>query len=253
MGSKPVIGITASVDRGSDSLPLLRGRRVLYVNEDYVQAVRGAGGEAAILPLCPKDGADALDRLDGLLVTGNEKTLPRKLLSTIESVGLREQNPERYDSEAGWLRAALARGMPVLGICRGMQMLNDVLGGTLHRQPPLPDGRGHDQAAAPEETWHTVTILPESKLARALGTLERRVNSMHLQGVCEPGRGLIFTAFAPGGGVEALEAIDRPFVMGVQFHPERLIRRDPQMLEIFRALVTAAHQYQLARQKGGVA
>ncbi|WP_273381609.1 gamma-glutamyl-gamma-aminobutyrate hydrolase family protein, partial [Symbiobacterium thermophilum] len=127
---KPIIGITPSFDRECDR-PLISGRPLLYVTQENVRAIRAAGGHAVILPTCLDDEDDLLDQLDGLLVTGTETPLPRRLRQREQLPGLREQNPERYDSDSRWLRGALARRMPVLAICHGMQMLNDILGGSL--------------------------------------------------------------------------------------------------------------------------
>ncbi len=240
---KPIIGITPSFDRECDR-PLISGRPLLYVTQENVRAIRAARGHAVILPTCLDDEDDLLDQLDGLLVTGTETPLPRRLRQRGQLPGLREQNPERYDSDSRWLRGALARRMPVLAICHGMQMLNDILGGSLWpRIFPKNESERHAQTAPPDQPWHPLHVLPGSLLAASLGVTETMVNSFHVQAVRRPGDGVQVTGFSADGVVEAIECPGYPFVIGVQFHPERLVRSNPHMLNLFRAFVSAAAAY----------
>lgn len=225
-------------------------RRLLFLNDDYIQALQSPGASVVILPLCSGETPPVIDHLDGIVVTGNERPLPKRVLDTVDYISLRDQNPERYDSDARWINLALARGIPILGICRGMQTLNDVLGGKLWRLPPLPDGRLHAQTAAPDQTWHTLRIVEDSLLVSVLGATTIPVNSFHVQGVRTPGEGVRFTAFAPGGVAEAIECPDLPFALGVQFHPEKLIATDPRMAGIFNTLVEAATNFRHSRHRG---
>ena len=250
---KPIIGITPSFDRESER-PLISGRPLLYVTQENVRAIRAAGGHAVILPMCLDDEAELLDGLDGLLVTGTETPLPRRLRLREQLPGLREQNPERYDSDTRWLRGALDRKMPVLAICHGMQMLNEIFGGSLWpRIFPKAESDRHAQTAPPDQPWHPLHVLPGSLLASALGVTETQVNSFHVQAVRRPGDGVQITGFSADGVVEAIECPGYPFVVGVQFHPERLLRSNPQMLNLFKAFVSAAAAYAEERRADAAA
>lgn len=244
---RPLIGIATSFDAGDDE-PLLPGRPLLFLSPAYAEAVAAGGGVPVLLPLCPDDPGPWLDRLDGLLVPGADKPLPAAMREGPLLPELRAQNPVRYDSDAGWLRAALQRGLPVLGICRGMQTLNEVLGGSLYLRLYPPDQtRRHSQPLPEEEPWHGLEVEPGSLLAELLGPGPAQVNSLHAQGVRQPGEGLRVSGRAPDGVVEAIEATEPGrFCLGLQFHPERLLRRDGRWLRIFTALAQAA-----ARRRAG--
>lgn len=248
MTGKPLIGITPSFDR-DDERPLLSGKPLLYVTQENIRAVKAAGAHAVILPICLDDEASLLDYLDGLVITGIETPLPRRMRSRVRLPGLREQNPERYDSDERYLRGALRREMPVLAICHGMQMMNEILGGTLWpRVHPKAESTRHSQTAPPDQPWHPLRVLPDSLLCRALGGVtQTQVNSFHVQAVRTPGQGVQITGYSEDGVVEAIECPDLPFVIGVQFHPERLLRSNPHIKGLFDAFVTAAAQYRARR------
>lgn len=249
MRKRPLIGVTSSFDAGIEE-PLLSGHRLLFLSDAYILALELAGASAVVLPICDDWNEEVIETLDGLLISGNEKPLQRRLLTALDQIDLRDLNAERYDSDERWLRGALSRAMPVLGICRGHQTLNAVLGGTIDRLPALPEGKMHAQNGPWDQPWHDIDVLPDSLLARVLGQARTEVNSLHVQGVGRPGTGVRFTAFAPCGSVEALECPAYPFVLGVQFHPEKMIRTNPIMSGIFTAFVGAAAQY---HRKGAAA
>lgn len=247
MGRGPLIGITTSFERGLD-VPLLPGRRLLFLTTEYVDALEQTGASLVILPLCRSGQVPpVMEHLSGLVVTGNERPVPRRVRGHLGRLSLHDLNPERYDSDAGWIRLALERGMPVLAVCRGMQTLNEVLGGNTVRLPKLPDGRSHAQSLSHDQTWHQVEVEPTSLLGQALGLREVPVNSFHLQGVGECGPGVLVSARAPDGSVEAIEYPPHPFCLGLQFHPEKLLGRHPAMARIYAAFAAAAMLYQ-ARQ-----
>ena len=234
----PLIGVTPNFDPG-DMEPMLPGRRLLFTRPEYLEAVVAGGGLPVLLPLSVPDPAPWLDRLDGLLVTGNEKPLPAVMRTGALLPPLREQNPVRYDADAAWIRGALDRGLPVLGLCRGMQTLNAVLGGSLHlRLYPPEQSQRHNQPLPDDATWHGLQVAPDSRLGRLLGPEPVAVNSFHAQGVHEPGSGLRIVGRAPDGVVEAIEG--KGFCLGLQFHPELLLRCEPRFLPLFTAFVVAA-------------
>lgn len=242
MARSPLIGITTSFDRG-DVEPFVPGRRLLLVDPAYAEALEPTGAAVTLLPFSADENPAVLEYLSGLLVTGNDRPLIHQLVDQIDTISLRDLNPERYDSDVFWIKRALERQMPILGVCRGMQTINEVLGGTVRRLGLLPNGSTHAQPTTADQTWHELTVDADSLLGRTLGESYTRVNSFHLQGVKVPGSGVRFTAFAPGGAVEALEVSDRPFCLGLQFHPEKLLKTSPVMGKIFRAFAEAARAY----------
>jgi len=206
---------------------------------NYVDQVAAAGGTPVLLP--PVPGAEAaVSRLDGLIIPGGPD---------VEPVRYGEQpgpqttvvRPERDEAEIAVFRAALAAGVPVLGICRGMQLMNVALGGTLIQH--LPDVVGHEEHSPTPGAMaqHNVTVGGDGtqcRLAAIIGTGVHSVPTHHHQGIGRLGTGLAATAWAEDGTVEAVE-LERPggsaFVIGVQWHPEA---GDGQA--VFRALVEAA-------------
>lgn len=239
----PIIGITCSYHGDDDAL--IRGRRLLLLRHECVEAIEAAGGRVLILPLAPEpDAGEVLDLLDGLLCPGNDVPLPEPFAARVDLPDLREQNPTRYRSDARWLTAALGRGMPVFGICRGMQMLNEVLGGTLHSRlyPPEEKGR-HSQALPGNRPWHDLEVEPGTLLHRLIGAAWLQVNSYHVQGVDRIGAGLRISARAPDGVVEAVEGVGPAFVLGVQFHPEQMLEAEPALGGAFAGFIAAAAAY----------
>lgn len=213
---------------------------VAMVPRPYATAVQRAGALALVLP--PDDDAaenpDALlDRVDALILAGGADV-------DAASYGARPHpetkgsRPERDRFELGLTHRALERDMPVLGICRGMQMLNVSCGGTLVQH--LPDVVGHPDHRHTPGTFgdHEVRLEPGSLAARAAGAERLTVKSHHHQGVDEVGEGLTVTGWAePDGVVEALELTDRRFALGVLWHPEEDVRD-----RVVGALVEAARQ-----------
>ncbi|MGH1563911.1 gamma-glutamyl-gamma-aminobutyrate hydrolase family protein [Mumia sp. DW29H23] len=205
----------------------------------YLDGVTRAGGVVILLPPQPADGADrVLDGLDGLVLTGGKDVDPA-------SYG-QEPHPltddPRRDRDA-WERAlvdgALARELPVLGICRGAQVLNVALGGTLHQH--VPDVVGHPRHQLGDAVFSTTTahVVPGTRLAGIVGDAVDG-QCYHHQGLDRLGDGLVVSARADDGTVEAVEMPAAPFVVAVQWHPEETL----DDLRLFAALVAAAHDRQ---------
>ena len=209
------------------------------LRQNYFSAVIAAGGLAVALPHHPELAVDYLEALDGILVTGGAFDVDPALWGggpPHPSVTLK---PGRTDFEMAVTRAALARDMPVLGICGGQQLLAVALGGTLHQHIPddAPSDIAHEQPNPRTEPGHEVEITGGTLLSRVVGTGRMAVNSAHHQAVASPGRGAVVNAVAPDGVIEGIEHAGHRFALGVQWHPEYAVdRQDPA---IFRAFVQA--------------
>jgi putative glutamine amidotransferase len=225
---RPIIGITAYVVPATwgvwHDLP------TTLVPHDYVEAVTRAGGRAVLLP---PDGQDAevLRALDGLVLAGGPDLDP--YLYGAEREPLTESSPDRDTAEMSLVRAALNNDMPVLGVCRGMQLLTVAAGGRLHQH--LPDVLGHEKHRPAPGVYgeHEARLVPGSRIEALMGD-ELGIHCYHHQGVADPGT-LTVTARAEDGLPEAVEDPSRAFVLGVQWHPE--VIRDRRL---FGALVEAA-------------
>lgn len=227
-------------------------QRKLTLGMDYPASVMRAGGTPVVLPpLSPVNGA-LIDRLDALVVSGGPDIDPG-LYGRRPHPQLGPIEPEADALELEALRRADARGLPILAICRGMQLLNVARGGTLWQDLPSerPSSIEHRQSVVGTRTTHDVTIDEGTLLAQVTGVAEADdltlpVNSFHHQAVCGLGEQLRISARAPDGVVEAVEAADRPFVVGVQWHVESL-GADPRHAALFSALVEAARVARNAR------
>ena len=221
-----------------------------HLNATYVRAVQQGGGVPVLLP--PHLGEEALaalwERIDGLLLTGGGDVDPARFGQerhpTVYDVA-----PLRDDLELTVSRRALEEDRPVLAICRGIQVLNVALGGTLVQDLPSerPGPIVHSQTAPRHEPTHAVKVLGEgSRLGEVLGALEVQVNSMHHQAIDRLGGGLREVAWAPDGVIEGVEMPGPGFVLGVQWHPEELVGHDPVARRLFAAVVEAARRRRAA-------
>jgi putative glutamine amidotransferase len=227
--AKPLIGITTYVEPAAWGHWQLEAALIPY---DYVRAVERAGGRAVLVPPDEEGIDEVLDALDGLIFSGGNDLTP-------ESYGAEADpqtagtNPARDRGELALLTAALEREMPVLAICRGLEVLNVVRGGDLVQH--LPDVVGHEghRVIAGEFSDHGVRVDPSSRIERVSG----EVKSHHHQGLGKIGDGLREVAWAEDGVVEGLEDPDKPFVVGVLWHPEA-----GEDQRLFEQLVEAARK-----------
>ncbi len=221
--------------------------RMAALGQRYISAIRAAGGLPFLIPgdTPPEEAPALLAALDGLLLTGGGDIAPQRYGGEPHPAvyGLR---PSRDALEIALVREAITRGKPFLGICRGVQVLNVALGGTLYEDLPsqYPHALRHrsDDKTEREMLAHGVRLAAGSRLARLFGTEHLEVNSLHHQGVRDVASGLQATAWADDGLVEALEVPGHPFGLAVQWHPEWLYQKYPQHAAIFRALVEAAQE-----------
>jgi putative glutamine amidotransferase len=246
---RPLIGITPDLAHQEAAHgPTER----LFLNLDYAQAVWQAGGIPVVLP--PIDEPEAfLSSLNGLLLTGGGDIDPQQYGAATTHPLTYGVSETRDRFEIALIRAALERDLPVLAICRGIQVLNVALGGTLYQHLPdeIPNAlnhRQHELGIPSGEVAHPVTIVPESLLARIIGTTELMVNSYHHQAVATLATPLRVVAVAPDGVIEAVELPGQSFVLAVQWHPERLFERFPAHFALFAALVDAARATRLRQQ-----
>jgi putative glutamine amidotransferase len=216
----------------------------------YTDAVVRAGGAPFVLPLVDDEQVlrTLYEQCQGLLLSGGHDL---DLIAAENTPGARLQvkvntSPRRDKQEIQLLKWAIAEGKPVLGICRGMQLINVALGGTLHRDIPeeLPSANDHELSVHNKDMRHLAHHLrlePESKLAKILGTTQIAANTLHHQAVDKLGEGLVVAAHAEDGVIEGIELPDKQFVIGVQSHPEALEEAiEPLWRSLFQAFIEAA-------------
>ncbi|MBT9253037.1 MAG: gamma-glutamyl-gamma-aminobutyrate hydrolase family protein [Brockia lithotrophica] len=219
------------------------------VGERYARRIREAGGVpiALLPPESPEDAEDlaasAVDRVDGLLLAGGYDVDPA-YYGEAPASGLGTVEPLRDTFEIALVRVFRRAGRPILGICRGAQVLNVALGGTLYQDIP-----GHNQSAPRPQATHPVFLAAESRLFRIVGGIrELAVNSFHHQAVRTLALELVAVAYAPDGTIEAVEAREGAFLLGVQWHPEWL--EDEASRAIFRAFVSAVGELPPTSEEG---
>ena len=232
---RPRVGITLAIDSQ------VAGRYAL--RQEYVRSVASAGGLSVALPPGEAEGAsEILEDLDALVLTGGGDIDP-DLYGAEPHPLLAQVARERDLFEIALCRAAIKRELPLLAICRGAQVLNVALGGTLVQDIPSEVGRRvvHDRPGERWERSHEVKVLPGSRLAKILGGQEFSVNSLHHQSVRELGAGVVVSAVSPEDGViEGIEVPKERFVLGVQWHPEAFWGRSDEFQGVFQALVDEA-------------
>jgi putative glutamine amidotransferase len=240
---RPVIGITP--DAGETAARAGRPSLPLYtLKQAYADAVLAAGGLPIVLPYSEDETAphEAMAICDGLVLTGGAFDIPPEMYGARPGDRLGPLKRGRTAYEQRVLRAALEAGIPILGICGGMQLLAVEAGGTLFQDigDEIPGAFDHEQKLDPREPGHPVRILEGTALEAILGVRDLEVNSTHHQAVRDAGTARV-SAVSPDLVVEAIELADR-FAIGVQWHPELLAGREHLLL--YKALVEKARSQQ---------
>lgn len=220
----------------------------------YLRAIERAGGLPVVLPPLSLDRIPALlDRLSGVLLSGGPDLDP-VAYGRVSHPELGRTEPQLDAFEVQLAREADARGLPILGICRGAQALNVARGGTLHQHiPDVTDGSiSHRQREPGTQVTHDVRIAGHSTLASVIGARRAAVNSFHHQSVERLGDGLHAVAWADDGIVEGIEGSGPSLLLGVQWHAETLVD-DPAQLALFRRLVAAGEQFEQKPAKTALA
>jgi len=235
MTGRPTIGLTLDSEPpgGYASHPWYA------IRENYCAAVLRGGGLPVLLPHEPDHAEAYLDGIDGLIVTGGAFDIDPAHFGANTRHETVNTKDRRTAFELAAARAALARDLPVLGICGGQQLLNVVLGGTLIQHIPeeIAGALAHEQPNPRDQPGHEVALVPGSQLARICGVAELAVNSAHHQAVKEVGPGVAINARAPDGVIEGIEAPGYRFCLGVQWHPEYALSRGDEA--IFETLTDA--------------
>ncbi len=246
MEKLPVIGIPAESQ-------LFSGAYRNNVNEPEVNGVVDYGGTPLLIPTRhPETMANYLPLIDGLLLPGGPDVSP--LLYHEEPIpGLGDTDILLDRSEVALVKGAVAAHIPIFGLCRGLQVINVALGGTLYQDlnSQKPDGLlQHYQKAAMNQGTHHVDLTPETALQQLFGTSELLVNSHHHEAVKELAPGLKLASLASDGVVEGAESANNGSILAVQWHPETMYQTDKQMGKLFSNLIERATHYQLTRQNG---
>lgn len=237
---KPLIGITCSTGVSPDWAASSPGQPQDYAFRNYSRAVEAAGGIPLLLPV-PRDpdtGIGMLSALDGLLLAGGADVSPR-FYEEEPVVGIGEVDAARDVFEIALTRKAVEAGMPVLGICRGIQLMAVAMGGSLY-QDIYAQAQGclqHNQKAPKDVNTHRVTLETGSCLRELIGTSPVWVNSNHHQAVKRIPPGFQVCARAGDGIIEGIERPGAGFLVGVQWHPEGPWQYDPSSRRLFEGLV----------------
>jgi putative glutamine amidotransferase len=237
----PIIGITCSTTDSGNS-----------VGTSYVSALENVGGIPVLLPSVRNEQCilEFINLIDGLLLSGGVDVdpylfgeEPKPLMGKIDC--------DRDYIEMRLIQKALEIDLPILGICRGIQVLNVTAGGTLYQDISM-HSKGilkHRQDAPGSYATHSIEIKPGSRLMNILSDLKIRTNTFHHQAVREAAPGFIISAYAQDKIIEGIESINHSFVMGVQFHPELMWQNNHPITNLFHTFVNAAKEYK-PRQKG---
>jgi putative glutamine amidotransferase len=243
----PLIAVTTSEVRKAEQVdPIPEGepaRAEMALGMRYLQAIESVGGLPVVIPPLPeKDIPELISRVSGVCLSGGPDIHP-SAYGQEEDPALGPTWLDLDDAELAVARAAYEAKLPILAICRGAQALNIARSGTLFQDLPIRKETGirHRRGHGQPNISHPVEVAPDSVLARALGTTELSVNSFHHQASDQLGRGLRAVAWSPDGVIEGIEAPNRDFVVGVQWHAEAM--EDEPAARLFESFVEACRAH----------
>jgi len=243
---RPIIGITTFWEN-----KIKPGKLYNLVSHNYIRSVYSAGGIPILIPLVDdkKITKNYLESINGLVFTGGQDISPLAYgENPIQQVQMICEERDEFEIEL--FLEALKLNMPILGICRGMQLINVAMGGTLYQDMSFErkEALGHFPQNTPvHNLYHSLKIDRESKLFSIFRETEMKVNSFHHQAIKKTADNLKEAAWASDGIIEAIEHISSDFVLGVQWHPEDLTIHHPTFLKLFEALIEASERFR--RQK----
>ncbi|NKE69772.1 gamma-glutamyl-gamma-aminobutyrate hydrolase family protein [Candidatus Manganitrophus noduliformans] len=240
---RPIIGITSDYNDGDR--PEFGGKiPTCFLRDRYVHAIEATGGIPMILPplASPSNSARSiLERIDGLLLTGSGPDIDPEIYGEFRRFPFKTVHPKRFLLERELVRQAKKKGMPILGICGGMQLMNVAAGGSLYQdiKGQIPKAMQHQRGGKPA---HLIEVKQGTLLSKILKGDRLRVNSAHHQGVKQVAPGYVVNAEADDGVIEGIEAVGYPFVLGVQWHPE-FLNPDDQSTTLFKAFLKMAARH----------
>ena len=242
----PIIAFTLDYETGAPSgqyskLPWYA------IRDNYCASVARYGATPIALPHEVAQVEHYLDLIDGLVITGGNFDVPPEMYGEEVKSERVETKPRRTQFEWAITQGCLARGIPILGICGGEQLLNVILGGTLIQHIPdsIPNALAHEQPNPRHEPGHEVAIVSGTKLHQILGADSVAVNSAHHQAIATPAPGVTINATAPDGVIEGIELASHPFCVGVQWHPEYSVTTADD--RVFEAFVAACATYKASK------
>ncbi|MDR6997709.1 gamma-glutamyl-gamma-aminobutyrate hydrolase family protein [Neobacillus niacini] len=235
---KPIIGITTSYVKYNDNM------EGVYIHHDYHRAVERAGGIPFLLPVVKDEEAvkQYAALCDGIIFSGGEDIDPH-FYGKPPHVKIGFFRTERDEFEIKLFDYYLKTKKPIFGICRGLQIINVACGGTLIQDIPSLKEKEvhlHEQTIPRHLPFHRVKLKKNSWMEGIWGKEDMQVNSLHHQAIEELGEGLAITALADDGIIEAVEGMGHPYLIAVQWHPESMSEKHPEMQELFNQLVEAS-------------
>lgn len=243
---KPIIGVTPDYNAG-DQEDMGGKEPTYFLRARYLQAIENSGGIPLIFPLLPDSRGlrRILLQINGLLITGSDSDLAPELYGEKQRFKFDLMSQARSTLELTITKLAYRNNVPILGICGGTQSLNVALGGTLVQDIPLEINTAisHKPPNSATKLVHPVQVAPQSLLRRITGRTTIHVNSSHHQSIKRVAPPLLQAAVAPDGVIEAVEAKNGGFCLGVQWHPEYLYDRDPIQRRLFHAFIRAAENF----------
>jgi putative glutamine amidotransferase len=255
MTKRPIIGIpTQTLEAIPDELP-----RCWVMSQRYVHVLVSVGAVPWIVPLLDDEATlrSVYEQVDGVFLPGGVDMDPASY-GEARTPGAGRVDPDRDRTELTLVRWAAADRKPVLGVCRGVQVINVAFGGTLYQDIAAQregsikhDYFPHGGRYTRDQLVHDVHLVEGTQLAAALGATQLAVNSMHHQGIKELAPGLVVSALAPDGLIEGVEAASGQFLIGVQWHPESLVDADPRMRRLFATFIEAACSFRDSRLMTG--